>query len=172
MMNQKHRHRVAQALHKMEKIGDVASIEGPIEDSAEQLKKTHPQDKLFKVGIKSLKEYVQEGQESRESRAQRSIREREYIDARYKELISSFEHNYKSPKGRELLFAIRANDFSLRLFLKRNPEWRPRLKAKLVELERATKKVEGEQERKQLEKERTKELHKAIHKQLKKEGLV
>jgi hypothetical protein len=37
------------------------SIESsPIEDSAEQLKKIHPQDKLFKAGIKSVKELCAE----------------------------------------------------------------------------------------------------------------
>jgi hypothetical protein len=57
MLNQKYRHQVAQALHTMEKIGRSHAIESsPIEDSAEQLKKIHPKDKLFKVGIKSLKE--------------------------------------------------------------------------------------------------------------------
>ena len=149
------------------------SIESsPIEDSAEQLKKIHPKDKLFKVGIKSLKEYVQESQEGRKSRARYATREREYMNARYKDLITSLEHSSKSPKGRELLSEIKAQGFFLRLFLGRNPEWRPRLKAALFEFEHATKKAEGEQKRRHLEKERAKALRKAIHKQLKSEGLV
>lgn len=60
-----------------------------IEDSAEQLKKIHPKDKLFKVGIKSLKEYVQERQEGRKRRARYATREREYTNARYQDLIPS-----------------------------------------------------------------------------------
>ncbi len=81
---------------------------------------------------------MRESHEGRKSRARHATREREYINARYKDLITSLEHSYKSPKGRELLSEIKAHGFFLRLFLERNPEWGPRLKAALFEFEHAT----------------------------------
>ena len=45
-----------------------------------------------------------------------------------KDLITSLEHSYKSPKGRELLSEIQAHGFFCAYVLERNPEWRPRLK--------------------------------------------
>lgn len=124
------------------------------------------------MGIKSLKEYVPERQEGRKSRARYATREREYLNARYQDLITPLAHSYKSPKGRELLSEIKAHGFFLRLLLGRNSEWRPRLKAALLSLSPRSKKAEGEQKSRHLEKERAKALHKAIHRQLKSEGLV
>jgi hypothetical protein len=168
MLNQKYRHQVAQALHTMEKIGDLTR------SRAARLKTVPSNSRRFiqKTNCLRWKEYVQESQEGRKSRARYATREREYMNARYNDLITSLEHSYKSPKGRELLSEIKAHGFILRLFLGRNPEWRPRLKAALFEFAHATKKAEGEQKRRHLEKERAKALHKAIHKRLKSEGLV
>ncbi len=134
MLNQKYRHQVAQALHTMEKIGDLTR------SRAARLKTVPSNSRRFiqKTNCLRWKEYVQESQEGRKSRARYATREREYMNARYNDLITSFEHSYKSPKGRELLSEIKAHGFILRLFLGRNPEWRPRLKAALFEFEHAT----------------------------------
>jgi len=168
MLNQKHRHRAAQALHKLEKLGDFKSIEdSTIEITANQLRKAHPREKLQKWGVMSLQEFVTGNQEARENRAQRATSERERVDGSCKDLISAFERDPQSPKALKLLRAVATNDLYLRLFLERNPEWQPRLRKRLLEVKRATEKARTKREQKEAEKQRVKLLRSAIQKQAK-----
>ena len=168
MLNQKHRHRAAQALHKLEKLGDFESIEAStIEVTANQLRKVDPREKLQKWGVMSLQEFVKHNQEARESRAHRATRERERIEARYKHLISAFERDPESPKAKEFLRDTDLGDWYLRRFLKWNPEWKPRLNAKRLEVKRGAEKARMKREKKEAEKQRTKTLRDAIRRQAK-----
>jgi hypothetical protein len=168
MLNQKHRHRAGQLLHKLEKLGDFDSIEGStIEVTADQLKKIDPREKLGKWGVQSLREYVERNEEKREERTIRRRQEWERIETRYIALIRALERNPGSPEAQELLREIPYGDWHLRLFLKRNPEWKPRLRAKLLELKRIDDKTRMKEEKKQSEKQRTKKLLGTIQKQIK-----
>lgn len=168
MLNQKHRHRSAQALHQLEKLGDFESIEGStIEVTAEQLRKIDPREKLFKFGVKSLREYVEKNQANREERALRARQKREQIQARYVALITALERNTESPKAKELLHEIASWDWGLRLFLRWNPEWKPRLTTKLLEVQSRAEKATRKRETKEAEKQGTKKILDAIQKQAK-----
>ncbi len=164
----KHRHRAGQLLHKLEKLGDINSIEGStIEVTADQLKKIDAREKLGKWGVQSLREYVERNEEIREERAFRRRQEWERIETRCITLIRALERNPGSPEAQELLREIPYGDWHLRLFLKRNPEWEPRLRAKLLELKRIDDKTRMKEEKKQSEKKRTKKLLGIIQKQTK-----
>src|SRR5260221_13840140 len=74
-LNQKHRHRAPQALHKLEKLGTFASIEAStIEVTANQMRKVDPRENLQKWAAMSLQELDQHNQEAPESRAHRTTR--------------------------------------------------------------------------------------------------
>ena len=66
----------------------------------------------------SLQEYVKLNQEARENRAQRARKERERIEARYRDLITALERNPESIKALELLREINMSDWNLRRFLR------------------------------------------------------
>jgi hypothetical protein len=168
MLNQKHRHRAAQALHKLEKLGDLESIEASgIEVTANQLRKVDPRETLQKWGVMSLQEFVRHNKEARDSRAHRATRERERIEARYKHLISALEQDPESPKAKEFLREIDLGDWYLQRFLKWNPEWKPRLKEKLLDVKRGAEKARMKREKKEAEKQRTMALRNAIQRQAK-----
>lgn len=169
MLNQKHRHRATQALHQLEKIGDFDSIEDSgIEVTAEQLRKVDPREKLSKFGVKSLREYVEKNHENRESRALRRAQERDLITARCKELIATLERSPASPKAQAFLREVAAGGgwgWDFHLFLRWNPEWRPRLEKAWLALMRAVEKTDMKRQTKEAEKQRTKALLSAIQKQ-------
>lgn len=165
MANQVHRHRAAEALYTLEKLGDFGSIEdSTIAVTADQLRKSDPRKNLSKWGVTSLREHVKRNQESREERSLRTRRERERIKAKYAALITALERNTDSPKAKELLDEIALSDWHLRLFLRWNPEWKPRLRQKLLEIKRASEKARMNRERKEAEKQRAKTLRNAIQK--------
>src|ERR1700684_1627157 len=80
MLNQKHRHRSDQVLHRLEKLDDLESMEGStFEVTANQIRKADPGQKLFKWGVKSLKKYVETNQQKKENRATNNRRNRQLI---------------------------------------------------------------------------------------------
>jgi|SRR5579863_6711689 len=163
MVNQIHRRRAAEALHTLERLADFGSIEdSAIEVTANQLRKVDPKKKLSKYGVKSLREYVKHSQEGREERARRTSEEQAAIRAKYVNLINTLERNIKSPRAQELLSAIKRNDWNLRLFLRWNPEWKPRLKELFREVKRLDEKAKKQRERKEAEKQRMKALRESI----------
>lgn len=167
MVNQIHRHRAAEALHTLERLGDFDSIEeSTIEVTAGQLRKSDPRKKLHKSGVQSLRTYVERNQSKREERARQTIKERARIKARYEDLINALERNIKSPKAQELLREIKLNGWQLRLFLRWNPEWKPRLKEKFREVKRLEEKAKKRREQKEAEKQHAKTLQESIQKQV------
>jgi hypothetical protein len=159
MFNQKHRHRAAQALHRLEKLGDLNTIESnPIEVTSSQLNKIDPREKFFKYGVRSLREFVEQNRKKSKERPLRTREQRESIRVRYTELIISLERNVESAKAKELLREISSHDWGLRLFLSWNPEWRPRLEKKLLEARRSEEKAKMRREKKETEKQRAKRL--------------
>jgi hypothetical protein len=163
MVNQIHRHRAAEALHTLERLGGSGSIEdSTIEVTAEQLRKSDPRKKLHKSGVQSLRKYVERNQSKREERARQTIKERARIKTRYETLIRALERNIKSPTAQELLREIKLNNWHLRLFLRWNPEWIPRLKQKFREVKRLEENAEMRRQQKEAEKQRTKMLRESI----------
>jgi hypothetical protein len=168
MLNQKHRHRAGQLLHEIEKLGNFESIESSdTVVTADQLRKIDPREKLNKWGVKSLREYVEQNQEHREKGASRKQRYQEQIKARYVAFIAALERDPDSREAQELLREISYGGWHLRLFLKDNPEWRPRLRAKLVEINRLEVKAKLKREKKESEKRRVKKLKSALQRQIK-----
>ncbi len=170
-LNQKHRHRAAQTLHRLEKLGDFESIESStIEVTAEELKKIDSREKLLKWGLQSLKEYVENNQENRKGRHGRHRRDRELITERCKALVTALEQSPASAKARVFLREVEASgswgwDFSL--FLRHNPDWRPRLEKAWLKAARAAEKDGMERQEKAAEKQRAKALIRAIQKRAK-----
>jgi hypothetical protein len=163
-MNQKFRHQVAQALHKMEKIGDAEIIENStVEVTAEQIRKPHPKDKLSKWGVTSLKEFVKSRLEKRVSRTRHRHGERERDDAFLKGLIIEFERNQESRKAKHLILLITHASSGLHDFLKTHPAWKARLQNQLLEKE----KTERQLQIREAEKKRIRTLQRAIQKQVK-----
>jgi hypothetical protein len=168
MMNQIHRHRADQAIHQLEKLGDLDSIDSsPIEVTAEQLRKVDPRKKLRKWGVMSLKKYVERNQEARVTRPEWARKGRERVDSKYKNLIKALEQTNELPKAKQLLREITYFDWHLTLFLKRNPDWRPRLEKQLSQIKRSTEKIRMHQEKKEAEKRRAEKLLHSIQRQLK-----
>jgi hypothetical protein len=171
MLNQKHRHRATQALHKLEKMGDMESIEGSsIEVTAEQLRKVDPREKLNKFGVRTLREYVERNSEKRESRAFRRRQERELITERCLARIAAMERDVESKEALALLREIAMSGswgWDLSRFLRWYPDWKPRLVKKLQEAERAVGKARMKQKKKETEKQRAKTLRNSIQKQMK-----
>jgi len=171
MLNQKHRHRAAQALHQLEKLGDSGSIEDSrIEVTAEQLRKIDPREELFKFGVKSLKEYVERNLEKRDDRALRRHQEHDLITARCTARIAELERNPDSPRAQRFLREVASGGsrgWDFRLFLRWNPGWRPRLERAWLAAMRATEKAEMKRQKKEAEKQRTKALLNTIQKQAK-----
>ncbi len=171
MLNQKHRHRAAQALHELEKLGDFESIEDSrIEVTAEQLRKVDPREKLFKFGVKSLREYVEKNLERRESRALRRHQERDLITTRCTERIVELERNPASRRAQAFLRDVAAGGswgWDFHLFLRWKPEWKPRLEKAWLSASRAVEKAEMKRQKKEAEKQRTKALLKTVQKRAK-----
>lgn len=171
MLNQKHRRRAGLSLHQLEKLGDFKSIEdSKIEVTAEQLRKIDPREKLFKFGVKSLREYVEKNMEERENRALRRHQERDLITARCTERIAELERNPDSPRAQRFLREVASGGswgWDFRLFLRWNPEWRPRLERAWLVATRAVEKAEMKRQKKEAEKQSTKALLNNIPKQAK-----
>jgi hypothetical protein len=171
MLNQKHRHRAAQALHELEKLGDFESIEDSrIEVTAEQLRKVDPREKLSKFGVKSLREYVDKNQEERQGRAFWRSHNRALITVRCTGLIATLEKNPASPEAQAFLREVAAGGgwgWDFHLFLSWKPEWRPRLEKAWLAVTKALEKAELKRQQKETEKQRTKALLSAIQKQTK-----
>jgi len=166
MANQIHRRRAVEALHALERLEESGSIEdSTIEVTAEQLRKSDPRKKLHKSGVQSLREYVERNQSKREERARQTLKERARIKTRYEALIRALERNIKSPKAQELLREIKLKDWNLRLFLRWNPDWKPRLREKFREVKRLEENVELRRRQKEAEKQRAKALRESIQSQ-------
>jgi hypothetical protein len=109
MMNQIQRHRAAQALHELERLGDTESIlNSPQEVTSTQLKKVDPRKKLRKWGVMSLEEYVRRNQEARLNRPEWARKERERVDAAYRDQITALEQDSASPRAQKFLRDIDA----------------------------------------------------------------
>jgi len=155
MMNQIHRHRAAEALHALERLRDTESIlNSPEEVTSAQLKKADPRKKLGKWGVMSLQKYVKRNQEARLTRPEWARKERERVDTAYKEQITALEQDSESPKAKKFLREINVSVWHLNLFLKRNPEWKPRLEHQLSELRRSEAKARLKRETKNAQKRR------------------
>jgi hypothetical protein len=165
MLNQKHRHRSDEMLHRLEKLGDFASIESSaIEATADQLRKADPREKLFKWGVHSLKEYVETNQKKSEDRATHNRRNRELITKRCTDLVQALERDSDSPRARTFLREVELGggwgwDFSM--FLRWYPEWRPRLQKAWSAVMRVREKAARRQQNKETQKHRAKLLRKA-----------
>ena len=163
MLNQKQRHKDAQALHEVQRLHDLDSIENSQNEiTANQLRRGNPSEKLQKWGVMSLREFVTRNQEARKSRPGTAARDQGRIEARYKLLIPAFEKNPESVEAEELLRDIRLGGWGLRRFLVWNPGWKTRLVEKLSELKRLEEKAKMKSQKKDLEKRRTKELLRSI----------
>jgi len=163
--NQKHRHLSNQALHRLETLGNLEEIEdSALEVSADQLRKTHPKEKLSKWRVKSLKEYVESRHESRESRAEHNRANRELIEERCKVLIHALEKAPNSQTVRDFIRQVEMGGgwgWDFWMFLRWRPEWRPRLERAWSEVLGARQKAERKQQNKETEKRRAKALRKA-----------
>ena len=159
MLNQKKRQRASIALRRLEVLGNFESIEAAtIEVTAKQLKQIASKEQTLKEGVMSLREYVQHTQEGREYRAGKASRDRERIEAKYKHLIAALEQDTDSVTSREFLRQIGRTDWDLRRFLQWNPDWKPRLQAKLREIRRSAEYARLKQEKKEAEIRRAKSL--------------
>jgi hypothetical protein len=155
MMNQIHRHRAAQALHELERLGDAESIlNSPQEVTATQLKKVDPRKKLRKWGVMSLQKFVKRNQAARVRRPESARKERERVDTAYMDQITALEQDLASPTAQKFLKDMDACVWHLNLFLKRNPEWKPRLEHQLSELRKSEAKARLKLETKNAQKRR------------------
>jgi hypothetical protein len=168
-LNQKHRHNAAQKLSVLEKLGDIDSIEdSQIEVTAEELRKLDPRTKLFKFGVKSLREYVARNIEERKSRAWQRAETRKLITARCDQLIATLENNPNSPTARAFLRDVAASGgwgWDFWLFLRWYPEHRPRLQRAWSAATKVAQKAEMKRRKKEAEKQQTKALLKSIQTQ-------
>jgi hypothetical protein len=117
--------------------------------------------------VRSLKEHVETQLERRADRTGHRPKKREHDDALFKDLITTLELDHESPKSEQLLRSISLGNGDLYLFLGRNPDWRHRLQAQLLEINKALEKLERHLEVKQAEKQRIRALQKAIQKKTK-----
>lgn len=165
-LNQKHRHRAARKLSAMEKLGDISSVENSqFEITAEELRKIDPREKLFKFGVKSLREFVETNAENRERRTWRRVEMRKLIAARCKQLIATLETNPSSRTARAFLRDVASAGswgWDFWIFLQWHPEFRPRLEKAWLVATKVAEKAEMKRLKKEAEKQHTKALLKAI----------
>lgn len=158
-LNQKHRRRATQVLEQVKKPGDVESIsDSPREVTAEELRKIHPKDKLFKCGVYSLADYVKRSQDARGERAKKTLDERARMHAEYSQLIEQVEREPESQKAREFLNGISTHSWDLRRFLKQNPAWKPRLLKALSQIKKSAAKAQLKRDTKEAERQRVRNL--------------
>lgn len=166
MLNQKDRYRAAQKLAVLEKLGDIDSIEdSQVEITAEELKKVDPREKLFKFGVKSLREFVDRNAEERESRAWRRVKTRKLVAARCKQLIATLETNPNSRTAQAFVRDVATTGswgWDFWIFLRWHPEFRSKLAKAWLAAAKAAEKAEMKRLKKEAEKQHTKVLLKAI----------
>lgn len=170
MANQKRRHHAAQKLSILAKLGDFDSIEDShFEITAPELAKLDPREKLFKVGVKSLREYIDKNAEKRTSRAWRRAESRKLVAARCNELIAALENSPSSRMARAFLRDVATSGdwgWSFWRFLQWYPESRPRLEKAWLKAAKAREKAVRKQQKKKAEKDQTNAILKAIQDQV------
>jgi hypothetical protein len=152
-----------EALHRLEICRDEASIEkAPAEVTAGQLRKADPRLKFFKSHVWTLAEYLKHNRNGRKEREETNRSERLERRAKYEEMIVALEKDPRSPKARKLLREISEVPSFVWQFLRENPEWKPRLQAKLAEVKRATAKVAKQRQVKAEQIQRTRTLLESV----------
>ena len=149
MANQKRRHHAAQKLSILAKLD--------------------PREKLFKVGVKSLREYIDKNAEKRTSRAWRRAESRKLVAARCNELIAALENSPSSRMARAFLRDVATSGdwgWSFWRFLQWYPESRPRLEKAWLKASKAREKAVRKQQEKKAEKDQTNAILKAIQDQV------
>jgi hypothetical protein len=155
MANQAHRHSAAEKIRLLNRFSDSESIENsPNEVTREQLRKPHPRKKLHKYGVHSMKEYVQQSRKSRAQREGVGRERRQRDDAEWQNCIIAMERNPSSLPTSQLLHRLTRWAWNRRLFLSRNPKWKPRLQKALGAAKTLEAKLNLKRETKEAQKRR------------------
>lgn len=157
------RQQTRETLHALELFGNEASIEdAPIEVTSGQLGKVDPRLKFSKHGVRTLAGYLKHGEDKRKERERTNRSERRERKAEYKKMVVALEEDIRSPSAAKLLREIEQAPFSVQQFLRENPEWKPRVKAKLAEIKSANAKAAKQSRIKHAQIQRAKSLVDAI----------
>jgi hypothetical protein len=167
MANQACRHSATEKIRQLNRFSDSESIENaPNEVTSEQLRKPHPQKKLDKCGVHSLREYLQYSRERRAGRDGGVRKRREQSDAEWRNCITAVERSPSSLSTAQRLVRLTRWAHEKRMFLGRNSEWKLRLQKALAATKTLEAKLKLKRETKEAQKRRTENLKQSILNQI------
>ncbi len=125
--------------HLLSEVADFSLSElTQAEDSftSELLRKGLTKKKVYKTGVVNLREKIRRKKERREGAHGARLAHERRLFAHYRDGIIAFESDPLSKAAQMLRLSLRSGDSNLRTFLESNPEWKSRLRTKLIKLEK------------------------------------